>query len=173
MIRPATGLAAVSLLMIATAVQVAAQPGPRPAVLPVDSLAWLAGHWLAIDGAGRHEGVWMEPSGGSMAGFFKSTDSGRVVRYEIFLIEQSAAGPVLTRRTYGPSLAAADSGEQWTRLRLREFSGMRARFSPSTMTAPSAITVERIPGDRLRFSVEHTSGGTHSIDSIEYTRQWP
>ena len=171
MIRPASGLVAVPLVMIAMAIPAAAQPLSRPAVLPVDSLAWLSGHWLSCDDLVHHEGVWMGPSGGTMTGAFRTSEGDTVVRYEMFLIEQSSAGPVLSRRTFGRSLASGADAEQWTRLRLREASGMRAMFSPSTHTNSFSVTFERTGEDHLRVSVGRTRDGKCSTESIEYSRQ--
>jgi hypothetical protein len=113
----------------------------------------------------------MDPSAGTMTGVFRTSEGDTVVRYEMFLIEQSNAGPVLSRRTFGRSLASGEAAEQWTRLRLREVSGMRARFSPSTHTTPFSVTIERTEKDRLRVSVERTRDGKRSTESIEYSRQ--
>ncbi len=173
MIRPASGLIALPLLMIAVTAPSAGQPRSRPAMLPVDSLAWISGHWLATDDFATHEGVWMEPSAGVMTGLFRVMEGGRVVRYELLLIEQSDAGPVLSRRTYGPSLSSGEDAEQWTRLRLREVSRTRARFSPSAQTTPVVVIIERTAEDCLVVTVERVRNGQPSAESIEYARARP
>jgi hypothetical protein len=171
MTRPASGLVALPILIAAMTMPAAAQHGGRPAYLPVDSLAWIAGHWVAADDVATHEAVWMEPSGGVMTGLVRVRNGDQVVGHELFLIEQSGAGPVLSRRTYGSSLAPGKSDDQWTRLRLREVSGSRARFSSSTPTSPLTVTLERIPGGRLRISVERLHDGARVTESLEFTRQ--
>ena len=115
----------------------------------------------------------MEPSGGVDGGAVQDDRRrpGRPVRDVPHRAERCRTGP--DAPDLRPArLPRADSGEQWTRLRLREVSGMRARFSPSTMTAPSAVTVERTERQAPDLRRAHVRG-TRSTDSIEYTRQQP
>lgn len=169
----AAGLLGVPLLLLAMTVPAMGQEPSRPAVLPLDSLAWISGRWLSCDGGTRHEGIWLEPSAGSMAGVFRTGEGAKTVRYELFLIEQSNGGPLLSRLVYGPSLSPGEQGEQWEGLRLRDVHGMRARFSPSADTPSLSVVIERTPEDRLRISVEHAHAGKRTTHAIEYSRQQP
>jgi len=160
-------------LLAAMTALASGQHSSRPAVLPLDSLAWISGHWLSRDDGARHEGIWMEPSAGSMLGVFRTSEGAKSVRHVLFLMEQSSAGPVLSRRVFGPSLSPAGDAEQWTRLRLREVSGMRARFSDSAVPTTFSCTIELTAEDRLRLTVERTSAGQHATSVIEFSRQQP
>jgi len=173
MTRPASGLLALPFLIIAVTAPCAGQTGSRPVMLPVDSLAWISGHWLATDDFATREGFWTEPSAGAMTGLFRVIEGDRVVRFELLLLEQSDAGPVLSRRTYGHSLSPGADTEQWTGLRLREVSGRRAWFSASALTTPLSVIIERTAEDHLVVTVERLCNGQRSAASIEYARQRP
>jgi len=173
MTRPASGLLALPFLMIALTGPCTGQPGSRPVVIPVDSLAWISGHWLATDDFATQEGFWTDPSAGAMTGLFRVIEGDRVVRFELFLIEQTDVGPELSRRTYGSSLSPGADAEQWTGLRLREVSGRRAGFSPSAQTTPLSVIIERTAEDHLAVTVERVCDGQRSAASIEYARQRP
>jgi hypothetical protein len=169
MTRRVRSLSALSLLMLCAVLHAAGQPGSRPAVLPLDSLSWIAGTWLAADDVGVQEGVWFGPSGGSMAGLFRVSEGGKVKRYEVYLLEQSPAGPMLSRRTYGPSLDPGEDDERWAPLRIREVRDTRVRFSPSAPGAVSSVTIERTGNGHLRITVERPHDAGCSLRTTEYS----
>jgi Domain of unknown function (DUF6265) len=169
--RVSAGLHVALVLLIALQAPASAQDPGRPAVLPLDSLRWLTGRWMSCDEQPRHEGVWMEPLAGSISGLFRVSHGSEILRYELFVLEQSPAGPLLSRQIFGAALSPDSGGGRWTRLRLREADGTRARFSPSDRSELLGVTLELSEGDRLRVTVERSADGERSFETVDLYRR--
>jgi hypothetical protein len=154
--------------MLARVESASGQTPSRPAVLPVDSLAWLCGRWLAADDFSMQEGVWTRSAADTITGRFAVTEGNRTVRRDLYIIAGSPSGPLLSRTVCGSS--SHDSGRPvpWKDLRLRESGGMRAVFSPSSLAQPLVVTLELITSGRLRMSVG-SGGGEGPTETTEYS----
>ena len=81
-----------SRLLLALAALVTACGGSTPNAAPVpadplDGLAWLAGYWVADDGASRTEEQWLPPAGGTMLGVGRTVSGRETVHHEWLRIE--------------------------------------------------------------------------------------
>src|SRR5262245_66458173 len=65
-------------------------------------LSFIAGSWGADWGGGFGEEHWSTASGDSMVGTFRFVKDGKARFYEMMLIEQTEAGPVLRLKHFNP-----------------------------------------------------------------------
>ena len=62
-------------------------PCPRPTEpATVESLAWLSGTWVGVQGKTEMEEVWMAPKGGAMIGMHRDVTAGKMTSFEYLRI---------------------------------------------------------------------------------------
>ncbi len=77
----------------ASAPSAATTPG-APADATIESLSWLSGRWVSVDGEATTEETWTEPGPDAMFGVSRTTAGGRTVFFEYLRIEATADGLV-------------------------------------------------------------------------------
>jgi hypothetical protein len=70
----------------------------------LSQLSWIVGHWEGTSKGSQVETHWGAPLGDSMLGVFRASQDGKAKFYEILVLEQETAGPVLTLKHFGRKL---------------------------------------------------------------------
>lgn len=155
--RTATMLA-IALFAGLTAAAHPQQPPRAPAApvagLELESVAWMAGHWIGT-GSDVSEEVWLPPTADAMVGMWRWASDGRMRLYELLTIAREGDRIVLRLRHFRPDLVALEEKEKPFVLPLIRTGPREAVFEGiGSDGGPLTISYRRPTNDRLEASVE-------------------
>ena len=118
----------------------------------IKALAFIAGKWETTTSWGDMEEYWSEPMGDCMMCVYRCVKDGKVVFYEMIVIEQTDSGPVMKLRHFNPGLIAWEDKEKPYEYRLMFLEADKARFErPDKKTY---ITFHRTSPKTLKVILE-------------------
>jgi hypothetical protein len=156
------------MFVLATGAPVAQSPVAAPATAAsIESVAWMAGHWIGTGTDDVSEEIWLPPAAGSMVGMWRWAQKDTTRLYELLALSVEDGRVVLRLKHFRPNLH-----------------GLEEKDAPFVLTAVKAGTREvvfegkgtegllrigyRLPApDRLEAFVEH---GTRK-DEFTYRRK--
>jgi hypothetical protein len=96
-------LTTICALMLMTTSQ-GAQDASGTSKASIDSVSWMAGHWIGIETEDLSEEIWLTPHAGSMAGMWRwaTTEAPRL--YELLAIAEESGRLVLRLKHFRPDL---------------------------------------------------------------------
>ena len=144
-------------------------PAPPPATL--DRLSWIAGHWEGEIGGALSEEIWSAPSGDAMMGMWRLVKDGKARVYEFLVIEQQAAGPVLTFRHFSPGLVAWEEKDRPLVLPLVRHTDSEAVFDNGDTAKPLRLTYRRPAPGELVVVLERMEQGKIASTEFRYRRK--
>lgn len=119
---------------------------PKPAVVAVERLAWLAGSWR-LERAGRVvEEQWMAPAAGVMLGMSRTVAKGKVVGYEFIQIRVGPGGDLF--------YIAQPSGQKEAAFRHTALTDHEVVFENPEHDFPKKITYTRKADGSLLAAIE-------------------
>jgi len=127
----------------------------------VPSLAWMAGTWTGTSGGLEMEEHWTPPKGGSLLGLHRDVANGRMVSFEFFRIEESAAGT-----TYW----ASPRGAPPTPFRMVSRADRRVVFENPQHDFPTRILYWLTEDGALHAKIEGTRGGEPAAEEWTWRR---
>jgi hypothetical protein len=84
-----------------------AEPAPLAVPQPrnsIDSVGWMAGHWIGTGTDDLSEEVWLEPGAGAMLGMWRWATGGKTRLYELLAIAVEEDRIVLRLKHFRPNL---------------------------------------------------------------------
>ncbi len=143
------------LSLVSAAILLALACGGSAAELPsaaeksLESLAWIAGHWVGENEGAAMDEVWLPPAGGMMLGMHRDVRPGRGAFFEFMRIEVADDAIIFQ---------ASPRGAAPTPFPLVESGDRRAVFARPDHDFPQRI-IYWMDGDRLRARIEGDQGG--------------
>lgn len=101
-----------------------AQTPPRD----LNDLAFIAGTWKTTSEWGDMEEYWSKPMGNCMMCVYRCVKDGKIVFYELIVIEQTPSGPVMKLRHFNPGLVAWEEKDKPYEYPLMYLEADKARF---------------------------------------------
>lgn len=132
-------------------------------------LEWLVGDWRQTGDANFAQETWLAPMAGSMPGFFRLMNDGRLVVHEYILIEQEEDRVVLRFKHYNPDYSTWEGDGPPLTFELAEVRPGYAAWentSPSD-EAPDLLRYER-SGDRLTVTVMDDGANPDAGDPMTF-----
>ena len=142
---------------------------PKPA--SVADLAWITGQWQGRKGADQLDEHWSAPGGGTMMGMFRWIKDGKILVYELLVIEDSATGPVLTFRHFGAGLIGWEEKDKPIRCPLAGGGPGEAPFACEG--GSTRLTFRRAGENGLTVLLERQKDGQARTDEFVYSRVIP
>jgi hypothetical protein len=136
-------------------------PSSRASAQEIDSVAWMAGHWIGTGTDDLSEELWLPPASGAMVGVWRWASKGQVRLYEMLTISSSADRTRLELRLrhFRPDLAALEEKDAPFVLPLIKSGPAEAVFEgKGSDGGPLRITYRRPSSDRLEAELD--KGGT-------------
>jgi hypothetical protein len=131
-----------------------APTAPPVAGVKLDSLGWMAGHWIGT-GSDVSEEVWLPPTADAMLGMWRWANAGTMRLYELLTIAREQDRIVLRLRHFRPDLVALEEKEKPFVLPLVKIAPREAVFEGiGSDGGPLTISYRRPTGNRLEASVE-------------------
>jgi hypothetical protein len=131
----------------------------RPATL--EDAAWLAGRWVGGGDLGEAESSWSPPYAGQMGGHYILRSNGRIIFYELMILDETADGLRLSVKHFTPSFRAWETVEQWQRFEPRGLSGDEIHFD--------GVVMRRIGEDQHSATVTHQDAQTGALSETTFT----
>jgi len=152
-----------SLFFIWTVWAADAQAPPKD----IKDLAFISGTWKTTSEWGDMEEYWSKPAGNCMMCVYRCVKDGKVVFYEMIIIEQTPSGPVMKLRHFNPGLIAWEEKEKPYEYPLMFLETDKARFErPDKKTY---ITFHRTSQKTLRVILEsQDKDGKWQEDVFDY-----
>ena len=131
------------------------QPAAAPtaeAQAAIDSASWLAGRWIGEGLGGQLEETWSTPASGQMVGHFRLIREGRVVFYEIMLMDVVEGGVRMRVKHLNPDFVGWEERDGWH------------AFDPQSSNAEGlsfdGLTLRRTSADQLeiRLMIRYETG---------------
>lgn len=91
-------------------------------------VAMLEGHWLGAFNGGPIEASWTAPSGDNIVGYIRMMKDNKATLYEMFVFEQTEAGPVAMVKHFKPGLIGVEEKDKSDRYRFISAEPNRALF---------------------------------------------
>ena len=151
----------------------AADPKPAPPSSVAD-LAWIAGQWQGQKGGDQLDEHWSAPGGGTMMGMFRWIKGGKILVYELLVIEDSddrARGPVLTFRHFSAGLIGWEEKDAPLRCPLAGGGPGEAAFACEG--GSTRLTFRRAGENGLTVLLERQQDGKAGTDEVVYSRVTP
>lgn len=118
----------------------------------INDLAFLSGTWATRSEWGDMEQHWSAPMGNSLMCVYRCVKDGRVIFYELMLIEQTAEGPVMYLRHFSPGSVAWEEKDKPWEYPLMFLEHGHARFERKDRK--TALTFRRTGPETLRVILE-------------------
>ena len=96
---------------------------------PLDHAKWLAGRWVGTGMGGEVEEIWSPVSGGQMVGHFRYSREGKVVFYEILLIDMVDAGMRMRVKHFNADFTAWEDKAEWVEFEPISASSEQLKFN--------------------------------------------
>lgn len=141
-----------------------AAPQAKPAAgagSGIAALAWMSGHWRAVEDGKGSEEVWLAPEGGLMVGASRTLDGGRAVFFEYMRIVEDE---------HGIRLLASPAGKAPTPFQLIESGARRAVFENKEHDFPQRILYWIDEPGVLRARVEGLLDGQPQGEDFRFER---
>ncbi|OFW11829.1 MAG: hypothetical protein A3H96_27280 [Acidobacteria bacterium RIFCSPLOWO2_02_FULL_67_36] len=136
-----------------------AQAQPAPSA-DIQSVSWMAGHWIGVETEDLSEEIWLPPAADGMVGMWRWASKGKLRLFELLTISREGDGLALRLRHFRPDLSALEETDKPFVLPLIESAPNEAVFAGTgSDNGPLRITYRRV-GERLEASVE--KGATKS-----------
>jgi hypothetical protein len=119
------------------------------AIVTVEQLGWMSGHWSGASSGVRMEEHWTSPAAGLMVGMHRDVAPSKKPAFEFLRIEQRESGPVYL---------AMPGGRPATEFPLKSLSGGQAIFENLNHDFPQRILYWR-DGESLCARAEGTLNG--------------
>lgn len=151
------------LLMLLPLALFAADPKPpvgATAVVAINQLAWLAGHWRMEKGGRVTEEQWMAPAAGVMLGMSRTVARGKVIEHEFIQIREGPGGALF--------FIAMPSGQKEAAFQILSLSATEAVFENKAHDFPQKITYARQPDGSLLAVIEGP-GKDDQVRRIEFS----
>lgn len=141
--------------------------GARERSPGIESLAWMAGHWIGTR-RDLSEEIWLAPAAGSMVGMWRWAPAGSLRLYELLAIAADGDRLVLRLRHFHPDLTALEDKSAPFVLPLVASAPNEATFEGrGSDGGPLRITYRRLSPDTLEARLE--KGGT--TETFSYQRK--
>jgi len=155
-------LASLVLAGLTAAVSLLPATATADAAPSIESLRWMAGHWVAdADGVKTEEG-WFAPDGGLMVGVHREVRTGRKAWFEFLRIVADEQGI---------AYLAMPAGRPATRFPLRELGDRRVVFEKPDHDFPQRIVYWAEGNGVLHARVEGTVDGKSQSQQWRWTRK--
>jgi hypothetical protein len=155
-------------LMTALAAAPAATQGRAPLrTAALRDVAFIAGRWGGQMGGGATQEWWSAPEGDGMLGMFRYVKDGKAVFYELMTIDQTAEGPVLRLRHFGPGLVAWEEKDGATSWPLVELTANRAVFE--VPDGRKRLTYHRASERAMTITLEEMENGAWKSQPFTFT----
>jgi hypothetical protein len=129
-----------------------ASPNAGPGL---DSLAWMAGHWVGTSATDVSEEVWLPATADAMVGMWRWASGGRMRLYELLTIAREQERIVLRLRHFRPDLEALEEkGTPFVLPLVKSGPGEAAFEGIGSDGGPLRISYRRPSADVLEASVE-------------------
>lgn len=109
-------LAALCVVAVGGVDAAAAQPAPAATVKPgvsIEAASWLAGRWVGEGLGGQVEEMWSPPQNGQMVGHFSLVVNGKLMFYEMLLIDVTADGLRMRVKHFNRDFTAWEDKGGW------------------------------------------------------------
>jgi hypothetical protein len=134
-------------------------PQPAPSL---DSVSWMAGHWVGTGTQDVSEEVWLPATAGAMVGVWRWASGGDMRLYELLTISIESGRIALRLRHFRPNLVALEDKENPFVLPLIKSGPREAVFEGiASDGGPLRITYRSPAPDTLEATVER--GGTKQV----------
>jgi hypothetical protein len=139
-------------------------PHSDDAVGPVDlsHVSWLAGDWVAHTADGRMEEMWSMPSGNSMMGMSRMTDSDTTHFFEYLRLVHDGGNLVMISQP---------NGKAETRFSLKGRQWRAATFENPGHDFPRTVTYTMHGDDRMTVTLVGTKDGREVTEEFEMHRR--
>ena len=144
----------------------AADPKPPGSV---SDLAWMAGHWQGQKDGNPLEEHWTAPDSGTMMAMFRWIRNGRVLVYEVLVLEDGPKGPVLLLRHFKPGLIGLEE-EKDGPLRCPLAGGGPGEAVFVCEGEPTRLIYRRAGENGLTVLLERQRDGKARTDEFNYQR---
>ena len=132
-------------------------------------VAFIAGRWGGEMDGGATQEWWSAPEGDGMMGMFRYVKDGRGVFYELMTIDQTADGPVLRLRHFGPGLVAWEEKDGATSWLLVELAANRAVFEMPD--GGKRLVYHRVSEGAMTITLEELENGAWTSRPFAFTRE--
>lgn len=133
--------------------------------VPLENLAWIAGHWTGQAFGGKAEEGWFAPSGGSMSGLFRLVSGEQTRVFELMLLEQEGDEIFFRFKHIGPGWVPVE--EEALSYRLVRLEGQHAFFESASdeprQGAPKSFSYARVHADSLIVDAQTWDGDDFEI----------
>lgn len=138
---------------------------PKSESTSIESLRWLAGHWIGQGFGGTCEEVWSPPSAGTMVGTFKLYGPGGISFYELMTIAPDTTGRLTLKvKHFNSDLTGWEERDKFAEFPLTTASFSVAQFG--------GLKYEKLAADGLRITVTIShKDGTTSEEVINCVKQ--
>jgi hypothetical protein len=143
---------------------------PKPPASVAD-LAWIAGQWQSQKGGDQLDEHWSTPASGTMMGMFRWIKDGKILVYELLVLEDGARGPVLVFRHFGAGLIGWEEKDKPLRCPLAGGGPGEAAFACEGTS--TRLTFRRVGDNGLTVLLERQKDGQARTDEFVYTRTTP
>jgi hypothetical protein len=155
-------------LMTALAAAPAFSQGRAPLrTAALRDVAFIAGRWSGEMDGGKTQEWWSAPEGDGMLGMFRYVKDGKSVFYELMSIDQTAEGPVLRLRHFGPGLVAWEEKDGATSWPLVELAADRAVFE--VPDGRKRLTYHRASERAMTITLEEMENGAWKSQPFTFT----
>ncbi len=110
-------------------------------------MALLEGHWHGTYNGGPIEASWTAPEAGNIVGYIRMMKDNKPALYELFVFEQSDAGPVAMVKHFKPGMIGVEEKDKMDRYRFIRAEKDRAEFEKEDGSI--RINYQRRPPNQL------------------------
>ena len=94
----------------------------------LSDVSFMEGRWLGTFNGGPIEAAWIAPVGDNLTGFMRMMKDNKVTMYEMLIFEQTAQGPVVLVKHFGPGLIGREEKDKSDRYKFIEAKKDQALF---------------------------------------------
>jgi hypothetical protein len=141
-----------------------------PLLVKVDSLAWLAGHWIGKVSDDDVEEIWTQPSNGSLLGMFRWFRDGEIRVIEIITIANFDGATCMKFKHLDDRLSSWEAQDETTYFALVE---CRQDFAAFLEAGKEQWLIYERSGDKLKVHFERYDGPPSVRTPFEYNALRP
>ena len=113
----------------------------------LSDMSFMEGRWLGTFNGGPIEAAWIAPAGDNLTGFMRMMKDNKVTMYEMLIFEQTAQGPIVLVKHFGPGLIGREEKDISDRYKFIEAKKDQALFEKEDGTI--RIIYEKRGNDQL------------------------
>lgn len=133
----------------------------------IHDLSFMAGKWLGQEGGFELEEHWSTPAGNNLIGMMRMAKDGQASMYELCVIEQTAAGPILRIRHFRAAMVPRDEKPEEITFSLVELAKDKATFEAQDKHLK--LIYHRLSANELTISLERAGpDGKRSLVDFRY-----